>query len=231
MKAVVTGASKGIGYAIAKQLASEGHDLYICSRSQAEINKVKQEMESLGVTCHAAEIDLEHEDEVRAFAQMIRDQWESLDILVNNAGVYIGGLVSEEEDGALEKMLRVNLLSGYHLTRALLPCIKAAARGYIFNMCSIASFMSYPNAGSYSISKFAQLGFSRVLRSELYNSNIAVTAIMPGATWSNSWAGVDLPDERLMKASDIAEVISAAIKMSPSAVMEEIIVRPQQGDL
>jgi len=98
-------------------------------------------------------------------------------------------------------------------------------------MCSVASLIAYPNGGSYSISKFALLGFSKVLREELKEFGIKVTSIMPGATWSNSWAGVDLPKDRLMMANDVAQVILSAIKMSDSAVIEDIVLRPQLGDL
>ena len=104
-------------------------------------------------------------------------------------------------------------------------------KGHIFNMCSVASLMAYPNGGSYSISKYALLGFSKNLRLELKDKGIKVTGIMPGATWSASWEGVELPEERLMQASDIALAVWSATQMSPSAVVEDIVLRPQLGDL
>ena len=159
------------------------------------------------------------------------NNWETLDILVNNAGVFIPGEIHKEPDGTLENQIETNLYSAYYLTRELLPIMLPQKSGHIFNMCSIASFMAYPNGGSYSISKFAMLGFSKVLREEMKEKGIRVTSIIPGATWSNSWAGVDLPKERLMQANDIAIAVMGAWKMSPSAVVEELIVRPQLGDL
>jgi short-subunit dehydrogenase len=104
-------------------------------------------------------------------------------------------------------------------------------KGHIFNMCSVASEKAYPNGGSYSISKFALLGFSKNLREELKPKGIKVTSILPGATWSDSWAGFEGPEERLMQARDVAEVVLAALRMSASAVMEDIVLRPQLGDL
>ena len=98
-------------------------------------------------------------------------------------------------------------------------------------MCSIASLNAYPNGGSYSISKFALLGFSKNLREELKTQGIKVTSIMPGGTWSDSWAGFEAPEERLMQARDIAEVVVSALRMSASAVVEDIVLRPQLGDL
>ena len=104
-------------------------------------------------------------------------------------------------------------------------------KGYIFNMCSVASEKAYPNGGSYSISKFALLGFSKNLREEMKPFGIKVTSILPGATWSDSWAGFEAPEERLMQARDIAEAVVSALRMSAAAVVEEIVLRPQLGDL
>ena len=103
--------------------------------------------------------------------------------------------------------------------------------GHILNMCSVASVIAYPDGGSYSISKFALLGFSKVLREELKLKGIKVTSVLPGATWSDAWSGVDLTRDRLIDPKDIALSVSSAIKMSPAAVVEEIIIRPQLGDL
>jgi len=128
-------------------------------------------------------------------------------------------------------MIETNLYSAYHLSRAIVPNMITNGHGHIFNMCSIASKIAYPNGGSYSISKFALLGFSKVLREELKTQNIKVTSIMPGATWSASWEGVELPESRLMQAEDIAKVVWTALEMSPSAVIEDITLRPQLGDL
>jgi short-subunit dehydrogenase len=109
--------------------------------------------------------------------------------------------------------------------------MKSAKSGHIFNICSIASIQAYPNGGSYAISKFAMLGFSKCLREELKEFGIRVSAIMPGATKTASWEGVDIPDDRFMKAEDIAETIYAAYILSSRSVVEEIIIRPLLGDL
>ena len=167
----------------------------------------------------------------RAFADFVKQQWGEVDCLVNNTGVFLSGEITAEPDGQLEKQIETNLYSAYHFTRAMLPVMLAKGSGHIFNMCSIASLIAYPGGGSYTISKFALLGFSKVLREELKNKGIKVTSIMPGATWSDSWAGVTLPESRLMQASDIALAVWGAWQMGPSAVVEEIVVRPQLGDL
>ncbi|MBL7876963.1 MAG: SDR family NAD(P)-dependent oxidoreductase, partial [Cyclobacteriaceae bacterium] len=103
--------------------------------------------------------------------------------------------------------------------------------GHIFNICSIASIKAYPNGGSYAISKFALLGFSKVLREELKEHGIRVTAVLPGATKTASWAGSTLPDSRFIKPEDVAETIFSAYSLSPNAVVEELLIRPQLGDI
>ncbi len=127
--------------------------------------------------------------------------------------------------------MATNLYSAYHLTRQLLPPMMSRKEGTIINICSIASFMSYPNGGSYSISKFAMLGFSKVLREEMKPYGIKVTSIMPGATWSASWSDADYPLSRLMAPEDVAEAVISITRMSPASVVEEMIIRPQLGDL
>ena len=141
------------------------------------------------------------------------------------------GGVCDEPEGTLEKMIAVNLYSAYHLTRAFLPKMIAAKRGHIFNMCSIASLNAYKNGGSYSISKFALMGFSKNLREELKAHHIKVTAVYPGAVMTDSWSGFDNSDNRIMVADDVAKMILASSKLSPQAVVEDIILRPQLGDL
>lgn len=233
MNAVVTGGTKGIGRAIAEMLADKGMDILVCSRHSDDLEEMKVDMNTKypKAKVYTWKVDMSIKQEVLDLAKSIQDTVETVDVLINNAGTFIPGAVIDEEDGALETMIHTNLYSAYHLTRSLMPIMIAQGHGHIFNMCSIASKIAYPNGGSYSISKFALLGFSKVLREELKSKNIKVTSILPGATWSNSWAGADLPYERLMEAKDIAISIWGALQMSPSAVVEEITLRPQLGDL
>lgn len=233
MNVIVTGGTKGIGLATAHAFARMGANLAICSRNQADLEKFKQDFnrEYPKIKILIQQADLSKKEFVLNFAELIKKKWKQVDVLVNNAGQFIPGQIHLEEEGTLESQIETNLYSAYHLSRALLPLMLPHKSGHIFNLCSIASFMAYPNGGSYSISKFALLGFSKVLRAELMDKGIKVTAIMPGATWSTSWEGADFPKERLMQATDIADVIVGAYKLGPSAVVEEIIIRPQLGDL
>lgn len=232
MKVIVTGASKGIGRAIAEIFAANGYDLILCSRNEINLYKTLEELVTLypGVDIRAKAFDLS----VKANAKAFGDWCLSIghpDILVNNAGLFAPGSVHNESDGNLEDQLAVNLYSAYHLTRALLPSMMTRRSGHIFNICSTASLDAYKNGGAYSISKFALLGFSKNLREEMKEHGIKVTSIFPGAVLTDSWGDFDNSSKRIMEASDIAKMVFASSQLSISACVEEILIRPQLGDL
>jgi len=228
---VITGGSKGIGRAICEKLAKQGCHISTCSRTMSELQALKMDLEQLGAQVYVEKADVSNRMELESFATNVLKEVPRVDILINNAGVFHPGSILTEEEGELDLMMQTNLYSAYQLTRALIPAVRKSAKGHIFNVCSIASKIAYPNGGSYSISKFAMLGFSKVLREELKTEKVRVTAILPGATWSDSWKGVDLPRERLMEAQDIAHMLWSSYELSPAADVEEITIRPQLGDL
>jgi short-subunit dehydrogenase len=233
MNCIITGASRGLGKAIAERFAAGGYDLYLISRSADVLERAAGELAdqypALRVRWKA--FDLGDKQQVLQCGRWVMEEGAAVDILVNNAGQFIPGSVSDEADGVLEKMMEVNLYSAYHLTRTLLPGMIIRKKGHIFNICSIASLKAYPNGGSYSISKFALAGFSKNLREELMPHGIKVTALYPGAAYTDSWAASGVDPLRIMEAGDIAEMVYAASRLSPQAVVEEIILRPQLGDL
>lgn len=232
MNVVVTGASKGLGKAIAGKFAADGNSLFVCSRSEVQLYNMMDEMLLKYPQCNikARPADLSEKGQAIEFGNWCL-QYGVPDILINNAGLFVPGGVHDEPDGALEEMIAVNLHSAYHLTRTVLPGMMEAKSGHIFNMCSIASIAAYNNGGAYSISKFALLGFSKNLREEMKPYNIKVTSILPGAAFTESWSGSGIDPKRIMEANDIAEMVYAASKLSPQACVEEILLRPQLGDL
>lgn len=229
---MITGASKGIGRAIAEKFAAKGNTLLLCSRNEKELYDTVAILQSQNPGCDvkAKPVNLARKSDAIEFGEWCL-KFGVPDIVVNNAGQFLPGSIYDEKDKTLEQMIEVNLYSAYHLTRVFLPSMMAARRGHIFNMCSIASLNAYPNGGSYSISKFALLGFSRNLREELKPHNIKVTAVCPGATMSASWEGADIEPARIMEASDVAGMIYAASQLSPQADVEEMVLRPVLGDL
>ncbi|HWB62707.1 MAG TPA: SDR family oxidoreductase [Chitinophagales bacterium] len=230
---VITGATKGIGRALAFEFAAQKFDLAVCARSKSDLGNLRNEISLLypGVNIMAQPCDVSKKDELQKFAEKINSQWQYIDVLINNAGIFLPGQVFNEKEGTLETLMETNLYSAYYLTRHLLPMMMERKSGHLFNMCSVASLQAYPNGGSYSISKFALLGLSKALREELKPYNIKVTAVLPGATLTNSWSGTDLPESRFMKATDVADAIWDVYNLSASTVVEEIILRPMQGDI
>ncbi len=231
--AVITGATKGIGRAIANKLAEASFDLAVCARNAQDLEQIRDELTTAypHINVFIKPVDVADKIAVESFATDLLAHFKQVDLLVNNAGIYFPGNLEDEPAGQLEMMLHVNLLSAYNLTRALLPAMKANASGHIFNMSSVAGLQAYPGGGAYSISKYALQGFSDNLRYELRNSGIKVTSICPGATWSNSWSGSGVDENRIMKAEDIADVLWSAYNLSAQACPEQIVLRPQLGDL
>jgi len=232
MNIVITGASKGIGFAIAEIFAANGHDLYLTSKTplalETAVATLRKQFPS--VKLEAMSADLSIQKEVTAFANWCLEKTQP-HILINNAGYFVPGKLQDEADGQLQDQLNTNLFSAYHLTRALLPSMLVQKAGHIFNICSIASLHAYENGGAYSISKFALLGFSKNLRLELKDKGIKVTAVCPGAVYTNSWSGSGVDPKRIMESSDIAKMVYASSQLSPQAVVEDIVMRPQLGDL
>lgn len=233
MNAVITGASRGIGKATARIFALHGYNLYLTSKNEQTLLQTMEELKKdfPNVSIDGKAFDLGNKQQAQLFGEWVDSTADSIDVLVNNAGNFIQGNVSDEPDGALEEMIQVNLYSAYHLTRTVLPKMKRAQSGHIFTLCSIASLAAYPGGGAYSISKFALLGFTKNLRSELQPHGIKVTAVIPGAAYTDSWKGSGVSAQRLMEADDIARVIYHTTLLSPQAVVEEITIRPQLGDL
>ena len=184
-----------------------------------------------GIAVKAKPVDLAIKTEALAFGNWINEKKIVPDVLINNAGQFIPGSIHNEEDGALETLMSVNLYSAYHLTRSLLPAMMKQRKGAIFNICSIASLQAYANGGAYSITKFALLGFTKNLREEMKPHGIKVTAVIPGAVYTDSWKESGIPAERMMQVDDIANLIYTSSQLSAGAVVEDIVMRPQLGDI
>ncbi|WP_019990670.1 SDR family oxidoreductase [Rudanella lutea] len=219
---VVTGGTKGIGRAIVDLFVEQGFDVVVCSRNVDGVT---------GPNRLPFAADLATRAGVDALVGYVQSLGRPVEVLVNNTGIFLPGMIHTEAEGTFETLMNTNVASAYHLTRGLVGDMMAARSGHIFMMCSTASITAYTNGGSYCISKFALLGMSRVLREELKPHGVKVTAVLPGATLTASWEGTDLPEDRFMKPQDVADSVWGAYKLSKSAVVEEILIRPQLGDL
>ncbi|TVT39050.1 SDR family oxidoreductase [Hymenobacter setariae] len=231
---VVTGGSQGIGRALVERFLQAGYHVATCARSAEGMAQLRGTLpEAAHTRLHTLAADLGQWAECQRFAAFVKDLGFPLASLLNNAGAFMPGRLQDEPaDGSrLRDMLSANLLSAYDVTRALLPTFLTQKTGHIFTICSTASLMAYPNGGSYGIAKFALLGFTKTLREELKSQGIRVTAVLPGATLTRSWDGVGVEPERFIRCEDVAEAVFSAFSLSPQAVVEELIIRPQLGDL
>lgn len=233
MTILITGASRGIGKAIATEFAANGYNLVLSSRNELALYTAMEELQTRfpQVSIRAKAFDLSQPEEAGRLAAWVLEKGNTPDVVINNAGVFAPGSVYNEPEGSLELQMQVNLISAYHLTRAILPSMMERKSGHIFNICSIASLRAYPNGGAYSISKFALYGFSQNLRHEMKPYGIKVTAVLPGAVLTDSWSNFDNSENRIMEASDIAKLVYTSTTLSAGACVEDIVVRPQLGDL
>lgn len=229
---LVSGGTKGIGRAIVERFAKEGFDVFTCARNATDLAALQASLEASYPGIHVATwvADLSKKEEVSIFAEGVKALGIP-DVIVHNTGVFLPGALHEEAEGNLELLMQTNLFSAYHLTRAFAKELIQRRSGHIFSMGSIAGITAYANGGSYSVSKWAMLGMTKCFREEFKPYQIKVTSILPGATLTDAWAGVDLPESRFVAAQDVADCVWGAYNLSPGAVVEELIIRPQLGDI
>ncbi len=230
---LVTGGTKGIGRAVIERFAAEGFHIITCSRKESELKKLQLDLQQKytfsKVFYQAA--DLSDPLALQNFLNYVHSLKVKIDVLVNNTGVFLPGKIHEEPETVLRHMIETNLYSAYFVTKSFVNDMIKRRSGHIFNMCSTASITPYTNGGSYCISKFALYGMTKVLREELKEHNVKVTAVLPGATLTASWDGVDLPPTRFIRPDDVANAMYATYQLSDSAVVEELLIRPQLGDI
>jgi short-subunit dehydrogenase len=229
---IISGATRGIGKAIAQKFASGGFDIAFCSRTPSDVSAFENHLkEKYNVRAAGFVADLSIPAKAKQFGLDALGFLGGCDVLVNNTGIYMPGSIEFESDETFTLQMAVNLGSAYFLTKVIIPELKKGSRPHLFNMCSIASITAYPNGASYCISKFALLGFTRVLREELKHNGVAVTAVMPGATLTESWGETEEPSTRFIRPADIAESIWSALQINEHSVVEDLVIRPLAGDI
>ncbi len=229
---VITGASQGIGRATAEAFAAEPlAQIALLARNVDNLNEVAAACEAKEADALVVPCDVSSEDDVRSAHQVVVDTWGIPDVVVNNAGVFQPGTLLDLDAASFQQQIDVNLTSAFLVTRAFLKGMVERGSGMLFYMASVASIRAYAGGAAYCAAKHGLLGLARCVREETREKGIRVTTLLPGATFTPSWEGVDLPEERFMPASDIADAVLDIYRLSDRTVVEEILLRPQRGDL
>lgn len=229
---IITGASQGIGTAIALRFAREQNvTLALVARNEANLKTVADQCRSLGAKASVVVCDVADHHAVAHAMQSLVETLGVPDLLINNAGTFLPGSILETSPEEFKRQVDVNLNSAFYVTRSILPAMLERKSGAVYFMASVASIRAYPNGGGYCASKHGLLGLSRVVREETRNDGIKTVAFLPGATRTASWDGTDLPDERFMAPEDIAELVWSTFSLSPRTMVEEVVMRPQLGDI
>lgn len=231
---LVTGASQGIGAAIARAFAREvtGVRLALVARNEKKLAAIARACAKLGAA--DAEIfpcDVSDETSVARMAATVTKRFRAVDVLINNAGVFAAAPFLEMSVAEFDRLIAANLRSVFLVSRAFAPTMAKRGRGDIFNMSSIAALTAYPGGAGYSTAKAGVASLSRIMRAELREKGVRVCCVFPGATWSPSWSASGVAAERIMPAEDVARAFLDIWRLSRRSVVEEIVLRPQRGDL
>ncbi|SHH34812.1 3-ketoacyl-ACP reductase [Flavobacterium defluvii] len=215
--ALITGAGKGIGKAIAIALAKEGVNVILLARTQTDVDQLAVETNKLGVKSLALSADVSDINSVNAAVEKALTEFKTIDILINNAGIGAFGKFMELEPADWERIIQVNLMGTYYTTRAVIPQMIERQTGDIINISSTAGLNGNAVTSAYSASKFAVLGLTDSLMQEMRKHNIRVTALTPSTVATDLAIDLKLTDgnpEKVMQSEDLAELIIAQLKLN-----------------
>jgi short-subunit dehydrogenase len=231
--ALITASTKGIGRATAIAFAKEGINLAICSRNGNDLAAFKNELSAINpdIKIFIAVTDVSIKQQLQNFARGAEQHLGFINIIVNNAGIYEHSSILNDADTTLEKHVNTNLMPAYELYRYFGKTMIAAREGHIFTICSVASLSPIVEAGTYSVTKYALLGLNKVMRSEMQQYGVKVTAIIPGSTLTDSWKGMEVDNDKMVLPEDVASAIVNIYKMSTGANVDEIVIKPTFGQI
>ena len=222
--ALVTGAGKGIGKAVALALAQEGTNVILLARTTSDLEKIAAEVETLGVKALVVTADISNIESVNKAVEVALATFGTIDILVNNAGVGKFGKFLELSPEDFENIIKINLFGTYYATRAVLPGMIEQQSGDIINISSTAGLRGAAATSAYSASKFAVMGLTESLMQEVRKHNIRVTALTPSTVATDMAKDLNLTDgnpDRVMQPEDVAELIIAQLKLNKRVFIKD----------
>lgn len=227
MVALVTGASRGIGRAVAVRLAEEHADVVLVARDADRLAGTGEAVAHAGGTPHVVQLDLTASEAPRELALAVSQTTGRLDVLVNNAGLAPGGPVESYSVADWDRAMAVNARAPFFVTQALLPLLRQARPGYVINMASVVAKKGYAHQAVYTASKHALLGWTKALAREVASDELRVHAILPGGVDTEMIRGVrpDIDPAELIDPREIADVVAQLVAMRGNAVIDEVVVR------
>jgi NAD(P)-dependent dehydrogenase (short-subunit alcohol dehydrogenase family) len=231
--ALVTGAGRGIGRAVAAAFAREGALVVLAARSTRELASLQRDIEAAGGRALAVPTDVRQEPAVAALVSRALAESGRIDCLVTAAGLAAFGPVTDAKTEDWDQLMAVNLRGVFLCCRAVLPAMTAQGRGTIVNIGSVVTSRTLPGSGAYTAAKYGLLGFSRVLAEEMRTHGVRVGVLSAGATDTPLWDAVPQPPDRalMLKPALIAEAALLMAALPPGATLEELTLLPQGGVL
>ena len=224
--ALITGASGGIGSAIAHRFAESGIDLALCGRSEEKLEKTQLDAEALGVRTMIYTGDLTADGAAHACIEAVTAHFGRLDILVNNAGMALSCPFEDTTAEQFDQIMNLNVRAPYFLCQAALTALRHSDHAIILNIASVVGHKGYPLQSAYAASKHALIGMSKSLANEVYQDDIRVHIIAPGAVYTDmvKISRPDLTGEGMILAEDIAEIAAFFVEHRTNAIIDEIEV-------
>ncbi|PSR19551.1 short-chain dehydrogenase [filamentous cyanobacterium CCP3] len=234
-RALVTGASRGIGRAIAHALARSGYDVALISRSLDSLQPVQEELAACGVVAKAYAVDLAHTEGLQGRIAEVLADFGSLSVVVNNAGMGYTGAIATTPLADWQRVIDLNLTSVFQCIQAVLPTLRAGGGGTIVNISSVAAKSAFPDWGAYSVSKAALVALSRVLAVEERSHGIRVVTVSPGAVntpiWDTDTVQADFDRSSMLSPEVVAQTVLHTILLPSQAVIEDLTLMPAGGAL
>ena len=234
--ALITGASSGIGLAIARALGQDGYGMTLAARRPDKLAEAAKGLEDEGLELQYVAANMASEEDIQNVVAQHKERFGRLDVLVNNAGVGIGGSIEGYETKKLDMQLDVNLRSVYLTTRDCIPMLKEAGaehgKALVVNTASIAGKMGQPWLAAYSATKAGVVGLTQAMHGELGKEGVQCTAFCPGfvATPMTDWVEGQVPKEEMIQPDDLGEAVRFLLRTSPNCIVPEIqFIRP--GDV
>ncbi len=224
--ALITGSSRGIGFAIARRLGQMGARVAICARDQAKLDEAASLLRAEGIRTQARQADVTRADQISTLLENTQQQLGPIDILVNNAGIGVFGRFYELGENDWDAVLATNLKSVFLLCRAIAPEMIRRQTGHIINVASLAGKSTFADGAIYCASKWGLMGLTGCMAEDLRGHGVRVSVICPGSV-ATEFAGQDRKDPaKVLQPDDVAHAVAALVTQAPGSFISEVDIRP-----